>query len=111
MAEEDLCRAVGEDLTKHYPGYDWMVGATLDGGTVAINLMVDDEPAMASYGYLLHLNTIVGPGGQHRVMQAGGELLERWGLPIGAAPDGWRKRAQEHGLDICSAIGKSRNGG
>ncbi len=108
MAEEDLCRAVGEDLAKHYPGYDWMVGVTMQAGTIAIDLMADKPPHLKNHGYLLHVATLMGPGGHHRVMQAGGEMLERFGLRRGAAPEAWRARAAQNGLDATGEIGKSR---
>lgn len=111
MTEQDLCIAVGEDLTKHYPGYDWLCGANVQAGTIVIDLMVDKPHHLANHGYLLHLGTLMAPGGHKRVMEAGGEMLERFGLPRSAAPQDWRKRAVENGLDTAGEVMKSRNGG
>lgn len=99
MTDADLCQAIGEDLTEHYPGHPWAVGVDLESGSVTIRLGYP-YPGMpaTSFGYLLHPATVVGPGGQHRVMQAGGELLERYQLARGAATDESADRAAENGL-------------
>lgn len=107
MAEEDLCRAVGEDLAKHYPGYDWCVGAILEAGTVAIDLMCEKPPQYRLHGYLLHISSLLAPGGHQRVMQAGGELLERYGLPRDRPPSDWKLRPLE-GVDASGQVLKSR---
>ena len=109
MAERDLCIAVGEDLTKHYPGHPWMVGADLSAGTIAIRLGYDLPQHLAQKGYLLHAATLMAPGGQQRVMQAGGEWLERLGLPRGSAAPGAAARAGENGLNIDASVLKSRH--
>lgn len=107
MADQDVCIAVGEDLTKHYPGYPWMVGC--QAGSVCIDLAVDKPLGMDRYGYRLNVSTVLGPGGQKRVMQAGGELLERFGLRRGEAPDDAAEQARENGLDVSGARNKSRD--
>jgi hypothetical protein len=107
MAEEDLCLAIGEDLAKHYPGYPWMVG--VDHGSVCIDLGVEKPIDMQRYGYRLNVATVIGPGGQKRVMEAGGELLERFGLRRGRAPDDAADLARENGLDVSGARNKSRD--
>lgn len=108
MADQDVCIAVGEDLQRHYPDYPWMVGCNHEAGTVAIDLAVEKPPGLERYGFLLHLDTVLGAGGQQAVMRAGGEILERFGLQRGAARDGFQERAAENGLDASGAIGKSR---
>ena len=109
MAERDLCIAVGEDLERHYPGHPWMVGADLNAGTVAIRLGYDLPPSMAPMGYLLHIATLLAPGGHQRVMRAGGEWLERLGLPRGSAAPEAAARAGENGLNIDASVLKSRH--
>jgi hypothetical protein len=111
MAEQDLCIAVGEDLTRSYPGYDWYVGVILEAGSIAIDLLCGKPPQYRNHGYLLHIPSLLGPGGHERVMRAGGELLERFGLPRTSAPHDWRQRAVENGLDVTGEVKKSRNGG
>lgn len=103
MADEDVCRAVGEDLTDVYPGHPWAVGCDHQAGTVVIDLAVDKPPQLRTFAYMLHLSTILGPGGQKRVRQAGGELLERYGLPRARATDNSRAYARENGLDVSGS--------
>jgi len=98
MQEEDLCQAVGEDLTKHYPGHPWCVGADLVAGSVVIDLGYKKPVHLQQMAYLLHPATLMGPGGHHRVMEAGGELLERFGLPREGARKGSGERAADNGL-------------
>ena len=108
MAEQDLCRAVGEDLTRAYPGYDWACGVSIQAGTVVIDLICDKPPALQYHQFMLHLKTLVGPGGQKHALDAGGELLERYGLPRDRAPEGWQRMPALHGIDTASMVGKSR---
>ena len=98
MAEEDLCRAVGEDLSRHYAGHPWCVGADLTGGYVVIDLGYEKPQHLRNMAYMLHPRTLMTAGGQQRVMQAGGEILERFGLPRGPARSGCGERALENGL-------------
>lgn len=109
MADEDVCRAVGEDLTKHYPGHLWFVGCNHEAGTVVIDLPYEKPLHLRGYGMLLHIATILGAGGQKFVMRAGGELLERFGLRRGAASIESADAAKENGLDAGNAIMKSRH--
>jgi hypothetical protein len=98
MSEQDLCIAVGEDLTLHYPGHPWLVGCNLEAGTVAIDLGYTKPKPLQNMAYMLHCATLVSPGAQARVMRAGGEILERFGLPRGPARKGSGEVAYEHGL-------------
>lgn len=101
MADQDLCIAIGEDLMQHYPGHPWRVGCDLDAGSIVIELAYD-YPGMpnATLGYRLHPQTMMGPGAHHRVMQAGGEMLERFDLARGAATSDSSYAAKENGLIV-----------
>jgi hypothetical protein len=109
MADQDVCIAVGEDLTKHYPGYLWMVGCDHEAGTIQIDLQCDKPIGMERYGYLLHLSTVMGAGGQKAVMRAGGELLERFGLRRKWAHPDTADIARENGLDVSNNKNKSKH--
>lgn len=98
MADEDVCRAVGEDLTRAYPGYLWMVGCSHRAGMLKIDLPFYKPPHLRNYAMQLRISTVLGSGGQKFVMLAGGELLERLGLPRSAAPGDAARIAAEHGL-------------
>ena len=111
MSDQDVCIAVGEDLTSTFAGHPWSVGCCHEAGTIVIRLGYNpptDKPRLAEMGYLLHLSTVLGPGGQKRVRNAGAEMLERWGLPRQVAKIESRDRAAEHGLDTDDAVLKSR---
>lgn len=101
MADQDLCIAVGETLYYYYPGHPWGVGVNLEAGAITIELGYQHPRITgATFGYLLHPQTLKGKGGIHRVMLAGGELLERYDLARGAATDQSAARAAENGLII-----------
>jgi hypothetical protein len=109
MADEDVCRAIGEDLTATYPGYLWNVGCNHQSGVATICLMMPSPtPSNTMKGFQINLSTVLGPGGQKRVREAGGEVLERWGLPRGRAPEDMVQRAHQHGLDTGNMITKSK---
>lgn len=107
-ADEALCLVIGRDLTETYPGYGWDVGANHEAGVIAIKLAVPTLGGMAQPGFLVHISTAVGPGGQKKVREAGGEILERWRLQRDQAPRDWVQRAQENGLDKGNMVLKSR---
>lgn len=102
MADQDICVAVGETLDQHYPGHPWRIGCDLDAGSIVIELgyPAPSVPGQATFGYLLHPQTLMGPNGQRRVMQAGGELLERYRLARGAATVDSAVAAAVNGLII-----------
>ncbi len=108
MADIDVCRAVFEDLSQTYPGYGWSVGCNHDAGVIAIDLVVDKPVHLRNYGYQLYLSTVLGANGQKRVRQAGGELLERFGLRRSWAHPDTLDIAREHGLIIDDNKNKSR---
>lgn len=110
MADQDVCIAIGEDLAKAYPGYLWMVGCDHAAGTIKIDLQVPKPAHLQLYGYQLYLTTVLGPGGQKRVREAGGELLERFGLRRGTAHEDTSRIAAENGLIIDGHKDKSTDG-
>lgn len=96
--DEALCILVGQDLTKHYPGHPWMVGVNTEAGTVVIDLGYDKPLHLARMAYMIHIPTLKSQGGFKHVMRAGGEILERFGVPRGTATDNTAAYAQENGL-------------
>lgn len=106
MADADVCVAVGEDLSQAFPDYPWMVGCNHQAGTIVIDLQVPKPLGLEGYGYLLFLSTVLGPGGRKAVIRAGGELLERFGLPRRSAPMETMEIAREHGLDASNVADK-----
>lgn len=107
--DQAACKLVGEFLARFYPGIDWMVGVDHEAGTVAIDIMCDKPIGMERYGYLLHLSSIMGPDGQRKVRNAGGELMERFGIRRDRPGAEWRMTAREHGLITDANKNKSRH--
>jgi hypothetical protein len=103
-ADEALCKRVYDILDKAYPHHPWMIGvdhsATV--GMVVIQLAygMPDLPELRnkSLGFLLRISTVEGPQGEYRVRHAGGEMLERFGLPACGACDESAIRALLHGM-------------
>ena len=103
-ADEALCRRVYNILDRAYPHHPWMVGAdhSRSVGMVVIQLAygMPDLPEFKnkSLGFLLRISTVEGPAGEYRVRHAGGEMLERFGLPACGAVDDTAMRALVHGM-------------
>lgn len=110
MQDQDLCIAIGEDLTQFFPGYLWMVGVDHKAGSVVIDLQAPKPPHLQNYAYRLNITSVFGPGGQKKVRNAGGELLERFGLRRTWAHPDTDEIAREHGLDISNNKDKSKGG-
>ena len=77
--ENEIAKNVAELLQQTYPGYQWAVNADLHGGVVHIyNLNLSGR-----WGFLMKVKDVVEDGGKRKVMQAGGELLERYRVSRG----------------------------
>ena len=70
-----LCRNVSEVLERHYPGWCWLVG--VEQGMVRIHSF----KLSTLEGYRLRPEEI--DNDYRRVVDAGGEILERFGMPRG----------------------------
>lgn len=108
IADVDMCIAVGEDLTQHYPGHPWQVGCNHESGMVTITLGYPGGQTKGGdqfqWGYCLHLSDLMSSGAQKRVMRAGGELLERFGVARRAGDANAIVDAMAHGLDRSGAV-------
>lgn len=99
QAESNWCHIVVGELEKHYPGYRWFVEAGNFAGTATIKLFYPNVLGQISRcGFLIHLSSLKSQSGMRKIMLAGGELLERYGLPRSAAPKDAHLMAREHGL-------------
>lgn len=75
--------SVGRKLQDLYPGYSWQIECKPFSGVVEVkNLTIHGD-----YGFLLHLKMLVHDTNLELVKQAGGELLERCGLPATLRPE------------------------
>jgi len=74
-----LAKDIAETLNEHYPGHLWAVNVN-SGVAIIKNLYIS-----SAWGFVLHYNNIKGDAGyrKKRVIQAGGELLERANMKRG----------------------------
>lgn len=79
-----LAKNVADTLHKHYPGHLWGVNVDERGGIVTVhNLSLSGR-----WGFVLKIRDLVLADDLRKVMQAGGEILERYRLRRGARRDG-----------------------
>lgn len=80
--ERRAAQVIAEILHRHYPPppripFWWAVTVNGAGGVANVyNLALSGR-----MGYVIHLHNLMGAGGEKLVMRAGGEILERYGLP------------------------------
>ena len=75
--------AVGRKLANLYKGYQWYIECKWQAGVVEIkNLTIHGD-----YGFVLYLKELLTDINLDVVMRAGGELLERCGLPTTHRPE------------------------
>jgi hypothetical protein len=106
LADIEACHRVGEILSIQYPGHPWQVGVKHDAGTIHIELpYLTRLRTRFPYGFLLHLSSLRNHDtARKKVIWAGGELLERYGLPRGAATADTPALAMQNGLDRSSPV-------
>lgn len=85
-ADLDVAERAAAVLTAHYPGHPWMVWADHAQGVVLVrNPGLPDMPGLpgtaGQFAMVIHLADIANERDfRARVMRAGGEMLERWGV-------------------------------
>lgn len=101
-ADLELAKKIYDILDKHYSGHPWGVWADHreKNGTCDIKLFYPDAKGQIwHYGYKLHIGKCDTPFLKKKVVKAGGELLERYGLPRERANINSALDAKNHGLD------------
>ena len=77
---ERLAKEVAHILTNTYPNYPWAIG-WMPGHALVVKLLINPD---YNYGYTIDCrNGMSAWNLSHTAKMAGGELLERLGLPIG----------------------------
>lgn len=103
-ADAALMAAMYAKLQEHYPGHHWRTTADHEQGVAAVYLQYLDaiKRTAGRYGYALLIDKLKSDPDMRSVVRAGGELLERFGLPRHRYPvdHETRLRALEHGLDL-----------
>lgn len=94
FAEQDMkvCAAVKMILDREYPNHPWCIGVDHRAGIVVIDLTYHKPRHLQKYAYMLHLSSLMAPDNAIKVRRAGGELLERFGIPRDAAQVDTRMR-------------------
>jgi hypothetical protein len=74
-----ICKQVGDQLETHYPGWGWMVTVPPRQGVAQIRSMHMD----ARYGFVIKLTAGYYSASDlaKQAVRAGGEMLERTGMP------------------------------
>lgn len=108
MADIELGKKVVEKLEELYPRHNWYVEASHRAGTVTIQLCYPTKGGKLrvwNHGYLLHISNLQSAKDLHRkVMQGGGELLERAKLARSGANPYTAYQARENGLDTSNMV-------
>ena len=73
--DEAACKHAVGILFKHYPGHEWMVD--IAGGIMNIR----SGNLSTSYGWRQRLDEMEPRSFDKQIMRAGGEILERFGMP------------------------------
>lgn len=111
-APRDLiaCEKAMRVLQQHYPDHPWLIGADQFAGMIHCRLLYNGQGVSNNgYGFMLRLSTIESADGERRLMQAGGECLERFNLAREHATAESALRAAEHGLDLTNIVTKSKH--
>ena len=78
---ELIAKMAASTLSRHYPNHVWMVGWAPGRTLVVKNMAIDD----GRYGFTVDAHRAATVSElEHAIMVAGGELLERCGVPRGA---------------------------
>ena len=78
---ELIAKLAAQTLSRHYPNHVWMVGWAPGRTLIVKNMAIDD----GRYGFTVDAHRAASVSElEHAIMRAGGELLERCGVPRGA---------------------------
>lgn len=78
-ADQNTAAIVGETLHRHYPGHLWTVWADSLAGVVVIR----HAGLSSKKGYVIKMIDMVSDPSMSKVIKAGGEILERYGVKRG----------------------------
>lgn len=100
-ADVALAVAAYHKLEQHYPGHSWRTNADHAQGVLTVQLQYFDKLRRdANWGVRIKIHRLNSDPDLRSVVRAGGELLERYGLPRHRRADAeTRVAAVAHGLD------------
>jgi hypothetical protein len=100
-----LVKRIGDLLESNFPGWLWTISPDERGGVITIRSMRLDS----RYGYLLHTKKIQDDPQLRAVLRAGGEILERAGMPRGRYTyEAWVNARRNMGLVAYDFTDKDR---
>lgn len=100
-----VCKTVFAILQRAYPDHPWSIAVDHRAGTIIIDLMYYKPRKYHNFAYRLFLSTLLQANNEKRIVQAGGELLERFNIPRDAASPEARMRLALGGevFDVSNA--------
>lgn len=107
-ADIELAKNIYDILDKHYSGHPWAVWADhrKTNATADILLFYPNKLGQIyKFGYKLHIAKLDAPYLRKKVIRAGGELLERYGLSRDRANEDSFLDAKSNGLDKTGRVG------
>lgn len=76
LKADSICRAIGRTLKKHYPGRDWYVDVTIQGGAAKVM-----SPSISMrHGFVIHIHDKTIDQIERMAVKAGGQILEMFRL-------------------------------
>lgn len=79
----DVAKRCADDLNKKYPGYMWAVNVNNETGMV----IVRNFTLSGDWGFNLHMENVINDPANVKVLNAAGEILERYRVSRVAAND------------------------
>lgn len=76
LAEFKLAKECTDILQNHYPNHLWAVNINTEGGIAIVKNM----SVSTLYGYVIHLTNLLNDPKRRKIIEAGGEILERSSL-------------------------------
>lgn len=81
LKDLEVGKRILDVLEKYYPLHPWFASCCHEAGVATVQLMYDGQDGKThiwKYGYVLHLSRLIVDDFEHKVMEAGGEVLERY---------------------------------
>lgn len=81
---DNICKAIGGALVKHYPNRRWYVDVSIVGGVAKVLC-----PSISMlHGYTIHIKSVTNDDLEKKAIRAGGEILERFKLSRNQGAEG-----------------------
>jgi hypothetical protein len=104
----DIGKRVLDILEQYYPLHAWFVNAMTESGYITIQLMypgADQKMRIWRYGMLLHTGKLgASQDMQKKIMNAGGEILERYNMARGRLTANSYSEFLQKGVDTVGMV-------